>query len=75
MAQSVAQSESESISENLKWTYKSRATEGKFWAAKGRYFGYESQDDDFRENQDSRLVRFIFQRFLEGEQCRLLRKS
>ena len=52
--------------ENLKWTYRARAKEGDFWATRGRFFGYDSQGNDFTEKADGYLVRFIFQRFLEG---------
>ena len=66
LAQSVAQSESESTSENIKWTYKNRAREGKFWAKPGVYYGYDSKGDTFTENADADNVRFMFDRFIEG---------
>ena len=66
LAQSVAQSESESISENLKWTYKNKAKQGKFWAKPGVYFGYDSKGDKFTENKDAEYVRFMFKHFIEG---------
>ena len=66
LAQSVAQAESESISENLKWTFKNKAKQGKFWATQGRYYGYDSKGDVFTENKDAENVRFMFNRFIEG---------
>ena len=39
LAASIAQNESESISENMKWSYRNRAAQGKFKAAKRKYFG------------------------------------
>ena len=66
LAQSVAQSESESISENLKWVYKNRTKQGKFWASQGKYYGYDSKGDTFTENKDAEHVRFIFESFIEG---------
>ena len=66
LAQSAAQSESESIYENIKWTYKNRAREGKFWAKPGVYYGYDSKGDSFTENADADNVRFMFDRFIEG---------
>ena len=66
LAQSVAQSESESTSENIKWTYKNRSREGKFWAKPGVYYGYDSKGDTFSENADADNVRFMFDRFIEG---------
>ena len=52
--------------ENLKWTYRARAKEGDFWSTRERYFGYDSQGNDFTENADGYLVRFIFSQFLKG---------
>lgn len=66
LAASVAQSESESISENMKWSFKHRTAQGKFWAVKGLYFGYDSKGDAFRENECGRYVRLIYDRYLDG---------
>jgi len=66
LAASVAQSESESISENLKWNYRQRTAKGEFWAVKGRYFGYDSEGDTFTENDNAQYVRMMFDWYLEG---------
>ncbi len=66
LAQSVAQSEAESISENLKWYYDNMARQGKYWARKSKYFGFDTNGDDFTENKDGKYVRFIFDSFLNG---------
>jgi DNA invertase Pin-like site-specific DNA recombinase len=42
LQQVVAQMESESISENLKWSYRNRAELGLFTAARGKYFGFNT---------------------------------
>lgn len=66
LAASVAQSESESISENLKWNYRQRTAKGEFWAVNGRYFGYDSEGDEFAENENTQYVRMMFDWYLEG---------
>ena len=66
LAQAAAQSESESISENLKWNYDNRAARGIFWARKGIYYGYDTHGDSFTENEDSKYVRLIFEDYVAG---------
>lgn len=66
LAASVAQSESESISENLKWSYKQKTAQGKFYASKNKYFGYDTKGDEFTINENAEWVRFIFDRYVEG---------
>ncbi len=66
LAASVAQSESESISENLKWSYKQKTAQGKFYANKNRYFGYDTKGDTFAINDDAECVRYIFDSYVNG---------
>ena len=66
LAASVAQSESESISENLKWNYKQKTAQGKFYASKKKYFGYDTKGNEFHINEDAEWVVFIFDRYVEG---------
>ncbi len=66
LAASVAQSESESISENLKWSYKQKTAQGKFYANKNRYFGYDTKGDEFKINEDAECVRYIFNSYVNG---------
>ena len=66
LAQSVAQAESESISENMKWLYRNRAEQGKFWANPRWYFGYDAHGDEFVPNDDAEHVKFIYDSFLSG---------
>ena len=68
MAQAIAQSESESLSENIRWSYESRAARGIFWAAKGRYYGYDTDGDSFTENSDAKYVRLIFEDYVSGSE-------
>ena len=75
LAQSVAQSESESISENMKWTYRNKTKQRKFWAVQGKYYGYDSKGDVFTENKDADVVRYIFDRFINGvNMCQIARE-
>ena len=66
IAASIAQSESESISENLKWIYRKRAEQGIYKAQKGRYLGYNTDDGNFTPNKDAPIVRGIFERYRAG---------
>ena len=66
IAASIAQSESESISENLKWIYRKRAEQGIFKAKKGLYLGYNTDDGHFTPNEDAPIVRGIFERYRDG---------
>ena len=63
----MAQTESESISENLKWLYRRRAEHGIFKAAKGAYFGYRTDDGDFTVDENAPVVRRIFEEFVAGK--------
>ena len=67
LAASIAQNESESISENMKWSYRNRAAQGKFKAAKGKYFGFNTDDGYFHPDENSRIVKEMFERYAAGE--------
>ena len=64
---SIAQSESESISENQKWVYKKLAEQGVFRANPGRYFGYNTDDRNFHPDKNAKYVRGVFKHYLRGE--------
>ena len=66
LAHAVAESESESISENMKWTYRQKKTQGKFYGRKGMYYGYDTKDDEFKANADAENVRYIFESYANG---------
>lgn len=66
LASEIAQRESQSLSENIKWVYRKRAARGIFMAAKGRYFGYNTDNGDFTPDDDAKHVQYIFKRYAEG---------
>ena len=67
LATAVAQSESESISENLKWLYRKRAEKGYFKAGKGWYFGYNTDDGNFTPDENAVYVQRMFREFADGK--------
>ena len=69
LAAAVAQMESVSISENMKWTYRNRAAQGKFVAARGRYFGFNTDDHNFTPDGNAKYVKMIFDDYLSGMSC------
>ena len=66
VAASIAQTESESISENMKWVYRNRARQGKFKAKRGAYFGFNTDDGGFRPDENAQYVKLMFAHFLGG---------
>ena len=67
LSMAIAQTESESISENLKWLYRRRAEQGIFIAHKGKYFGFDTDNGNFRPNDDAKYISLIYDSFLAGE--------
>lgn len=63
----VAQAESESISENLKWLYRKRAERGIFKAVRGCYFGFNTDDGNFTPDENAKYVRQMFQEYVSGK--------
>ena len=63
---SVAQSESESISENMKWMYRNKASQGIFKPRKRQYFGFNTDDGQFIPDENAKNVKFIFESYAEG---------
>ena len=66
LAASVAQCESETISENMKWVFNNRVEQGIFIAPKRKYFGYNTDDGNFTPDENAKYVRMIFERFDDG---------
>jgi site-specific DNA recombinase len=63
----IAQSESESISQNEKWAYKKRFEKGQYSLGNGHIIGYSTRHDGtIYINDDAWIVRKIFQMFLAG---------
>ena len=63
---SVAQEESRSLSENVKWTYRNRAKHGIFVAQRGKYFGFDTDDGTFKPDANAGVVKDIFEAYVEG---------
>ncbi|MBR2760179.1 MAG: recombinase family protein [Solobacterium sp.] len=70
LAQAIAQSESESISENMKWTFRNKAAQGRYYGRRGMFFGYDCRGDEFSANADSRHVRYMFEMYAEGAEIK-----
>lgn len=68
MASSVAQSESVSISENMKWTFRKKTDMGIFKAKKDWYIGYNTDDGNFTPDEKTApMIRRIFKEYVDGE--------
>ena len=63
----IAQDESRSISENVRWAYRERFKRGEYNMGSNRILGYDSVDGVLVPNDDAKIVRIIFQLFLEGK--------
>jgi DNA invertase Pin-like site-specific DNA recombinase len=66
LATAVAQTESESLSENLKWLYRKRTEKGYIRANKGMYFGYNTDDGNFTPDENAVYVRQMYRQFADG---------
>ena len=66
MGSAIAQQESRSISENIKWTYRKRAEHGIYVAQKDKYFGYNTDDGRFTPDENASVVRRIFNEYVNG---------
>ena len=62
----IAQDESRSISENVKWSYRKRFQQGAYDPGNHRILGYDSRDGRLLPNQDAETIRRIFTFFLAG---------
>jgi DNA invertase Pin-like site-specific DNA recombinase len=65
---SLAQEESRSISENVRWGWQKRLADGKVTMTFGRFLGYEKGTDDEPQifEKEAKVVRYIYQSFLSG---------
>ncbi len=63
----VAQDESRSISENVKWAYQQRYARGEYCLGNNRILGYDTDPKTKKlvPNKDAWIIRLVFQRFLE----------
>ena len=70
----IAQDESRSISENVKWAYRERFKRGEYNLGNNRILGYDSVDGKLVPNQDAGAVRLIYQLYLEGRSIEEIRR-
>ena len=63
----VADSESRSISDNVKWGFQQRYKRGEYKLGNNRILGYDTVDGKLVPNKDAWAVKKIFNDFLEGK--------
>jgi hypothetical protein len=66
----IAQDESRSIGENIRWTYRENYMRGHYNLGNNRMLGYDSKQAELIPNEDAWIIRLIFQLFLEGKTYR-----
>lgn len=64
----IAQDESRSISENVKWGYRERFKRGEYNLGNNRVLGYDSHDGKLVPNKDAEVVKIIYALYLEGKE-------
>ncbi len=74
---SIAQSESENISENVKWGKAQAAKEGKVPFSYKHFLGYEKGADGnpVINEEQAKIVRFIYDRFLKGDSMQTISRK
>lgn len=73
---SIAQSESENISANVKWGKAQSAKEGKVAFVYKRFLGYEKGEDGkpVIDEEQAEIIRFIYDRYLAGDSIAIISK-
>ena len=62
----IAQSESESISQNIRWAVQQRYKKGEYHIGNNQVLGYDDDNGVPKPNKDAWIIRMVFKRFLEG---------
>lgn len=70
----IAQDESRSISENVRWAYRERFKRGEYNLGNNRILGYDCVDGKLVPNQDADAVRLIYTLYLEGKNIEEIRR-
>ncbi len=70
----IAENESRSISENVKWSYRERFKRGKYNLGNNRILGYDSVDGKLVPNKDADAVRLIYRMYLDGKAVEDIRR-
>lgn len=63
----VAENESKSISDNIKWGYRSRFSRGEYSLGNNRILGYDTIDGKLVPNKDAVVVKRIFSEYANGK--------
>lgn len=71
----VAESESKSISDNIKWGYQSRYSRGEYSLGNNRILGYDTVDGKLVPNKDADIVRRIFNEYANGKTISDIRRG
>ena len=71
----VAENESRSISENVRWGYQERFKRGEYNLGNNRILGYDTVDGKLTPNKDADAVRLIYDMFLNGSTIEEIRKA
>ncbi len=74
---SIAQSESENTSANVRWGKEQAAKEGKVSFVYSNFLGYKKGDDGQPEivQEEAEIVRIIYDKFLKGESLKVIADS
>ena len=70
----IAQDESRSISENVRWGYRERFKRGEYNLGNNRLLGYDCVDGKLVPNKDADAVRLIFHMYIEGKSIEEIRR-
>ena len=70
----IAQDESRSISENVRWGYKERYKRGEYNLGNNRILGYDCVDGKLVPNRCADAISFIYQMYLEGRSIEAIRR-
>ena len=62
----IAENESRSISENIRWGYRERYKRGEYNLGNNRILGYDCVDGKLVPNKDADIIRLIYTLFLKG---------
>ena len=71
----IAENESRSISENIRWGYRERFRRGEYNLGNNRILGYDSVDGKLVPNNDAWIVRSIFQQYADGVSLKNIEKG
>ena len=70
----IAENESRSISENIRWGYQERFKRGEYNLGNNRILGYDSANGKLVPNKDAAIVRLIYTLFLQGKSIEEIRR-